>query len=139
MRRQLQIQNGRALHEWRGGGAMPVAPDGTWVFVDMTNRTDGQIGDGYDAASDTFTPPPAPPDYGKTVSPREFLLLFTAAERKGIRAAGKTDDDIADWYELAMGPAEPIRLKHPQTLAGLQVLVAKGLLTASRRDAIVAG
>ena len=139
MKRQLQIQNGRVWSEWRGGGSMPVPPDDSWTFLDVTDRPDApQVGMTYDAATDTFSAPPAPPDYGKTVSAREFLQLFTGPERKAIRLAAKTDDDVADWFALAQVP-EPIRLKHPTTLGGLNFIVAKGLLTAARRDAIVAG
>ncbi|CAB4187540.1 hypothetical protein UFOVP1601_39 [uncultured Caudovirales phage] len=139
MKRQLQIKNGIACAEWSGGGGMPVTPDDTWTFLDVSDRKDApQVGHRYDAASDTFTPPSAPPDYGRTVSAREFLQLFTSTERKAIRAAGKTDEDIADWFAIAQVP-EPIRLKHPTTIGGLNFIVAKGLLTAARRDAILAG
>ncbi len=137
MKRQVQIKDGFVQAEWNGSGGMPVPPDETWTFLDVTDRPDNpQVGHSYDPATDTFTPPPAPPDYGRTVSPREFLQLFTSTERKAIRNAAKTDDDVADWLALAQVP-EPIRLQHPQTLAGLDFLVAKGLLTAARRDAIV--
>ena len=139
MKRQLQIRNGFAQSEWNGSGGMPVPPSADWTFLDVTDRKDApQVGMSYDAATDTFTPPPAPPDYGRTVSAREFLQLFTGPERKAIRLAAKTDDDVADWFALAQVP-EPIRLKHPTTLGGLNFVVAKGLLTAARRDAILAG
>lgn len=139
MKRQLQIKSGLAQSEWQGSGAMPVPPDATWTFVDVTDRPDApQVGMTYDIATDTFSAPAAPPDYGRTVSAREFLQLFTGPERKAIRLAAKTDDDVADWFALAQVP-EPIRLKHPTTLAGLNFVVAKGLLTAARRDAILAG
>ncbi len=136
MKRQLQISRGSAQGEWSGTGGMPIAPDASWTFVDVTNRPEAQVGMTYDAQTDTFTPPPAPPDYGRTVDAREFLQLFTAAERKAIRNAGKADDDVADWYALASVPL-PIRLKHHTTMAGLNFLISKGLLTAARRDAIL--
>lgn len=135
MKRQLQIRNGVVSGEWRGDTGMPVPPDDSWTFIDVTDRPDAQVGMIYDADTDTFTPPPPPTDYGKTISSRDFLLKFTAAERKAIRAAGKTDDDVADWYSIAQVP-EPIRLQHPTTLAGLDFLVAKGLLTSARKAAI---
>lgn len=86
-----------------------------------------------------FTPPAPSLDYGRQVMPRAFLQLFTAAEFKAIRNATKVDDDVAYWYELTVGVQEPIRLKHPTTISGLDFLVSKGLLTAARRDAIIAG
>lgn len=138
MMRQLQINaSGIAQSEWSGGGSMPVPSDDSWTFVDVTDRKDAQVGMTYDAATDTFSAPAAPPDYGKTVSAREFLQLFTGPERKAIRLAAKTDDDVADWLALAQVP-EPIRLKHPTTIGGLNFVVAKGLLTQARRDAILA-
>ena len=136
MKRQLQIKNGIAQSEWQGSGGMPVPLSSEWTFLDVTDRPKAQVGMTYDAATDTFVAPPAPPDYGPTVSSRDFLLKFTSAERKAIRAAVKADDDVADWYSIAQVP-EPIRLQHPTTLAGLDFLVSKGLLTAARRDAIV--
>lgn len=136
MTRQIQIKNGLAQAEWQGSGGMPVPPSDEWTFLDVTDRPEATVGMTYDAASDTFVALPAPPDYGATVSSRDFLLKFTAAERKAIRAAVKVDDDVADWYSIAQVP-EPIRLQHPTTLAGLDFLVSKGLLTAARRDAIV--
>lgn len=150
MKRQLQIRNG-VTNEWQGNTeAMPVPPmpfdydevrrrwvskDGTTVFVDVTNRPDARLGDRYDLDTDTFTPPPPPPDYGATVGPRDFLLLFTPAERKAIRAMAKVDEDVADVMALAETP-QPIRLKHPTTIASLDLLVTKGLLTAVRAAAI---
>lgn len=143
MKRQLQIRNGIAQGEWQGGGGMPVPPDASHTFLDVTDRPDAQVGMTYDAATDTFTPPPAPPDYGKTVSPRDFLRLFTGAERKAARNMADRkhtsyDADVEDFMALASVP-EPIRVKHPDTLQGLALLVAKGALTSARRDAIVSG
>lgn len=136
MKRQLQIKDGKVQSEWQGSGAMPIPPDASWTFIDVTERPEAHAGMLYDAATDTFTAPPAPPDYGRSVSTREFLLLFTATERKAIRAATTTDEDVADWYALALGPNEAIRLQHPTTLAGLEFLVAQGLLTPERKVAI---
>lgn len=144
MRRQLQIKDGRVCGGWEGSGGMPVPPDGTWTFVDVTDRKDNpQVGMTYDAATDTFSAPPAPPDYGKTVGPRDFLRFFTGAERKAARNMADRkhtsyDADVEDFMALASVP-EPIRLKHPDTLQGLALLVAKGALTSARRDAIVSG
>jgi len=138
MARQLQIKSGRVVAEWHGSGATPLPPDDSWTFLDVSDRPDAQVGMTYDAGTDTFTPPPAPRDYGATVSPRTFMLLFSGPERKAIRAASKTDDDVADFLAIAQVP-EPIRLRHPMTLAGLDMLVVKGLLTESARARISSG
>lgn len=136
--RQLQIRHGVAVGEWQGSGGAPVPPDDSWVFIDVTGRPDAQLGDAYDVDTDTFTAPPPPPDYGETVGPRDFMLLFTATQRKAIRQLSKTDDDVADFMAIAQVP-EPIRLKHPLTLMGLGMLVQKGVLTAAERDRIAEG
>ena len=60
MRRQLQINNGIVQGEWQGSGAMPIPPDASWTFIDVTDRPDAQVGMTYDAATDTFSPAPVP-------------------------------------------------------------------------------
>lgn len=143
MKRQLQIKNGIAQSEWQGGGGMPVPPDNTWTFLDVTDRPEAQVGHSYDPETDTFTPPAAPPDYGKAVGPRDFLRLFTGAERKAARNMADRkhatyDADVEDFMALASVP-EPIRLKHPDTLQGLSLLVVKGVLAPARKLAISEG
>lgn len=83
----------------------------------------------------TFERATPAPDYGRAVDARDFMLLFTQAERLAIRQAATTDPAVADWADVAR-MAGRIRLRHPLTVAGLQLLVAKNLLTAARRDAI---
>ena len=136
MQRQLQILNGIAQSEWKGSGEMPVSPTG-WIFVDVTDRPDAQVGCTYDVATDTFTPPPAPPDYGRLVSSREFFQLLTMPERQGFRATAATNPAVEDFLFSLQLPS-PIYLRHPSTLEGLATLVAEGVLTAERRDAIIA-
>lgn len=118
---------GRAFVQVPEGAEMPA-------FLSTLVRDKDAPGD---LSKATFREPPAPPDYGRAVDPREFLLLFTQAERIQIRAAAAADPQVADWYDVFRVPT-PIRLKHPTTLQGLQALVAKNLLTAARRDAIIA-
>lgn len=134
MRRILQVKNGVAMSEWSGTGPLPVPTDGTWTFVDVTERPSAQVGDSYNGFTDTFTAPTVP-DYGATVDARAFQLLFTTAERIAIRTAAASNEVIADWARLAELPL-PIRLKHPNTLAGLAGLVAATLLTEERATAI---
>lgn len=43
------------MNEWNGAGGLPVPPDNSWVFVDVTNRPDAQVGMKYDANTDTFS------------------------------------------------------------------------------------
>lgn len=113
--------------------APAVVPVGR-SFVDVTDRVVNMF-DLYDAATNTFWAPAAAPDYGETVDVRTFLLRFTAAERKAARNLAKTDEDVADFMAIAQVPV-PIRLQHPLTLAGLDLLVARGILTPARKAAI---
>ena len=134
--RILQIKQGVAVAEWSGGGRGPIPPDASWVFVNVTDRPSAQVGDTYDVALDAFTAPAPPADWGRQVDAREFLLRFTREERKAIRIMAESDADVADWLDLAQVPV-PIRLKHPITLAGLDALVAKGILSAERKSQII--
>lgn len=61
MKRQLQIKTGVVQSEWRGSGGVPIPPDGSWTFLDVTDREDGVAGDRYDPTTDTFTAPTPPP------------------------------------------------------------------------------
>jgi len=78
---------------------------------------------------------PAPPAR-RIIPPLEFLLRFTAAERTAIRAAASASPELADWIDQARFARE-IDLDAPTTAAGLDALVAAGLLTADRRAAMV--
>lgn len=68
---------------------------------------------------------------------REFMRLFTQAEKELIIGATLQDVNIKIWYDTAMGGAE-FSLDHPQTEYGLSALVAAGLLTQYRKDEILA-
>lgn len=84
------------------------------------------------------SPPPAPVDE-KPRSRVEFKLLFTSAERVGIRAAVATDAVVADWWEILHdNQLEHVYLGRQSTKDALSYLVSKNLLTAERRTAILA-
>lgn len=70
------------------------------------------------------------------IAPLAFKKRFTAAERALIRAAAAANADLADWQESA-SMARLIDLADAETIAGMAALVAAGLLTAARRDAIL--
>lgn len=147
----MQYQNGVLISEWRGGDQLPTPPwdvvftDGysRWadaskknIFIEVTNRPEATIFSTYDWESDTFTPPPPPPDYGRLVSSREFFQLLTMSERQAFRATAATNPAVEDFLFSLQLPS-PIYLRHPSTLEGLATLVAEGVLTAERRDAII--
>lgn len=74
------------------------------------------------------------------VSPVEFTLLFTSAERVAIKAERATDPVIADIYSIVDDP----RLTHvdlglQSTRDAIDYLIGTGLVDATRREAILSG
>lgn len=127
MKRQLQIKNGIAGAEWNGSGGMPVPPDATWTFVDVTDRPDAQVGMTYDAASDTFGP--APVVVKTIVTPSQVISVLTAAEWQ--IATTSVDPDVV-WAMAQFQLAQRVDLADPQFAALMTGLVAKGIVTADR-------
>ena len=127
MRRQLQIKNGLAQSEWRGSGGMPVPPDDTWTFVDVTDRPEAVVGMTYDIATDTFGP--APVIVRTIVTPSQVISVLTAAEWQ--IATTSTDADVV-WGMAQFQLAQQIDLADPQFAALMSGLVAKGIVTAAR-------
>ena len=134
MNRQLQVNaSGIAQGEWSGGGSMPVPPDSSWIFVDVTDRPDAQIGMTYDIATDTFGP--APVVVKTIVTPSQVISVLTAAEWQ--IATTSTDADVV-WAMAQFQLATQIDIASPvfsQLMAGL---VAKGIVTAARAAQIQA-
>lgn len=95
----------------------------------------------------SWTPPPAPvaeitKETAKIpkLSPVQFKLCFTAAERIAIKAFKATDPVIADYYEIL----DDLRLKEvdlnlQSNKDGVAYLVGKGLLTEERATEILQG
>ena len=134
MKRQLQIKNGIAQSEWSGSGGMPVPPDATWTFVDVTDRPDNpQVGMTYDAATDTFGP--APVVVKTIVTPSQVISVLTAAEWQ--IATTSIDADVA-WAMAQFQLATQIDLADPQFAALMAGLVSKGIVTAARAAEIQA-
>ena len=78
-------------------------------------------------------PPPAPP---KQFTSLEFLDLFTEPEQLAVATAAMQSAQVKLWYDRTLA-AMFITLADPRTAAGLDALVAMGLLTATRRDEII--
>ena len=112
---------------------MPVPPDSSWIFVDVTDRPDAQIGMTYDIATDTFGP--APVVVKTIVTPSQVISVLTAAEWQ--IATTSTDADVV-WAMAQFQLATQIDIASPvfsQLMAGL---VAKGIVTAARAAQIQA-
>lgn len=77
--------------------------------------------------------PEMPP---KQFSSLEFLDLFTGSEQLAVATAAMQSAQVKLWYDRTLA-AMFITLADPRTAAGLDALVAMGLLTATRRDEII--
>jgi len=133
MKRQLQVNaSGIAQSQWSGSGGMPIPPDATWTFVDVTDRPDNpQVGMTYDAATDTFGP--APVVVRTIVTPSQVVSVLTAAEWQ--IATTSTDADVV-WAMAQFQLAQRVDLADPQFAALMSGLVSKGIVTAARATEI---
>lgn len=65
-----------------------------------------------------------------------FRFRLTDAEYVGVLTAAKTDISVAAWVET-FNMVSQINLADPRTVAGVDLLVAKSLLTQARATAIL--
>ncbi len=80
-------------------------------------------------------------DFGASVHVKqftslEFLDLFTEDEQLAVITAAMQSAQVKRWYDRTLA-AMFITLDDPRTEAGLDALVAAGMLTAERKVAIV--
>jgi hypothetical protein len=106
---------------------MPVPPDASHIFVDVTDRPEAQIGMTYDATTDTFGP--APVVVKTIVTPAQVVSVLTAAEWQ--IATTSVDPDVV-WGMAQFQLAQQIDLADPQFAALMSGLIAKGIVTADR-------
>src|SRR3954452_17670630 len=103
----------------------------------MQKLVDGKIVEMTTAEANAFVaaqnhvPDPPPP-----ISPLDFMERLTKTERKAIRAKSKTNDDLEDFMSL-LSAAPHVHLNDPRTVAGVDLLVALGLLTAARKAEVL--
>lgn len=131
--RQLQIYSGIARSEWQGSGSMPVPPDSSWTFIDVTDRPDAQVGMLYDAATDTFSAAPVVPKTRVTKS--QVISVLTPQE--WATANSSTDADVV-WGMAQFQLADYVELADPRFTQIMGGLVAKGILTQARASDITA-
>ncbi len=110
--------------------------DGAAIPDDPANA-DRRTYDAWLAAGNTPDAVDAIPTLPRTLTPREFRLRLSGTEQAAITAAAMTDAGVLAW-RLAAAEAQEIDLDHPETIAGLQFLVAKGLLTQPRMTEVLA-
>lgn len=85
-----------------------------------------------------FSAPVAPPPLPKptVMSPLAFLGRLTTAEYAAVCSAALSNAGLLAWV-LQATAAQSVDLADPRTKAGLDALVAAGLLTAEREAAIL--
>jgi hypothetical protein len=76
---------------------------------------------------------PEPP---QTTTPLEFIERFTEAEQLAIVTAAMSVPALRLWYDKLMA-AQQVVFDDPRLEAGLDALVASGLITQSRKAAIL--
>lgn len=138
MKRQLQIKSGIA-QEWRGEGGMPVPPDDSWTFVDVTERPDAQVGMTYDTETDTFSP--APVVTRTIVTKAQVVSVLTAQEwsemNKYHPTAAAPYNDAEVFHAISQFQlAQTINLADPAYTAIMTALVTKELISAERAQEI---
>ena len=80
--------------------------------------------------------PRADDGYGLALTSDEFRTRYTFAERVAAKGIARTNDQVAVLMEdVASAPV--IRLGHPRTVAGVQLLVSVGVLTEQRAAEIL--
>ena len=73
----------------------------------------------------------------RTITPLAFMERLTRAERAAIRRAARADDALEDWLDL-LRAAQAVDLDDPRTVAGVDAMVAAGLLAPRRREWLLA-
>lgn len=141
LRRQLQIQNGVVRAGWQGTGGMPVPPDGSWTFLDVTDRPDAQVGMLYDAATDRFSPAPVVPR--TIVSKAQVVGVLTPQEWAEMNKYHPTadapyNDAEVFWAITQFNLADRINLADPRITQIFTMLVGKNLLSEARAAEITA-
>lgn len=119
-------------------------PDVVAEFVEVPD----QVEDGWTLAGGKWSAPvipepvapPTPVVIPPKVSPVEFKLLFTSAERIAIKAARATDPILEDAYEILEDPRLTyVDLGLQSTIGLVEYMVTKNLITQVRADAVLTG
>lgn len=117
-------------------GTDPLDIEGPWI--DLTGM-DPEPGIGWSYKDGVFAPPPpppAPPALPPIISKIAMLTRFDDAEYVGILTAAKTDVEVEAW-KTRFDAATTINLEDSRTVAGINLLVTKNLLTQARATAIL--
>jgi hypothetical protein len=136
--RQLQVGTSDyvAQAEWEGKPPGPVAPDDTYLFVDVTDDSSAQVGDTYDPATETWTPAP-PPVSVLRIKKTDFLNILTPDEYVAMLGP-QTDATMAWGVGLYDAASDPFLTEDPRVKQMLDYSASIGDITQVRADEIYA-
>lgn len=83
-----------------------------------------------------MNPQPVPPAPPQIVSKLAMITRFTDAEYTGVLTAAKTDVEVQGWLDRFYA-ANTVNLQDSRTVAGINLLVSKNLLTQARATQIL--
>jgi hypothetical protein len=72
----------------------------------------------------------------RTIAPLDFMERFTDAEQLAVAGATMINAQVKLWYDKMLA-AKNINFDDPRTVAGMNALVASGIITAARSAAIL--
>ena len=126
-----------SLYSWAPDDTDPVAPDDVLAangFALVSGLPPLDATHGWDAATKTVVAivPPLPV---VSVGTPKWVLRFTSAEMIAIRASSNPD---VQHLLFALGFSQSVNMNDPIIIAGVNLLVAAGLLAQDRVAAILA-
>lgn len=120
---------------------MGINPDGTpasdaWIDrwpAELPVPTMAELRQAWEDLRNAPTPP-APP--ATSCTPLQFIDRFTEAEQLAVVSATLAVPQVKLWYDKLIAATEVV-FADPRVAAGLDALVAAGLLTQARSEAIL--
>ena len=136
--RQLQMETSDyvAKGEWEGAPPGPVAPDGTYLFVDVTDVPEAQLGGTYNPADGSWSAPPQPATVLR-IKKTDFLNILTPDEYVAMLGP-QTDSTMAWGVGLYDAATDPFLTEDPRVEQMLNYSASIGDITQERADEIYA-
>lgn len=123
---------GAVIDQWSGGEEQTLAPVAGRTHRDVPNDDTNYIGMRWTGTAFEAMRPVAP----RVISKLDFARLFTQAEDVAIDASPDVD---VRFLARRLRLADSVNLDHADVAAGLDVLIAKGLIASARKARILAG
>ncbi|MFC7611721.1 hypothetical protein [Teichococcus aestuarii] len=122
-----------------------MAPEIAAQMAPLPEDQASQVLEGWRCEAGTFLPPlppeAPPPTPIRVITPRQFRLRFTLAERGAITLAASralaAGDATLQVFLDDLAASQEVELDHPDLAAGVQALVTAGLIDAARAAEIL--